>query len=54
MRKVSVASGVEYVLCQSPAALEPGGGTHDGNGLVHHPLADAEVVIDPSLDFLVF
>lgn len=36
-----------------PAALKPAGRAHDSHGLIHDPLADAEVVIDPSLDFFV-
>lgn len=36
----------------SSPALKPAGGTHDGHGLIHHPLANAKVVIDPALHFL--
>lgn len=38
---------------KSPAALEPAGRTHHGHGLVHDPLADTEVVVDPLLDVLI-
>lgn len=38
---------------KSSPALEPARRAHHGHGLIHHPLADAKVVIDPALHFLV-
>lgn len=40
-------------MYNSPPALEIAGGTQDGNGLIHHPLANAEVAIDPFLEVFV-
>lgn len=37
---------------RSPSALEPARRTHHGDGRIHHPLADSEVVVDPALHFL--
>jgi hypothetical protein len=38
---------------QSSLALKEAAGAGNGNGLVHHPLADAEVLVDPLGNFLV-
>jgi hypothetical protein len=37
---------------KSSSALEPARRTHHGHGLIHHPLADSEVIVDPTLHFL--
>ena len=47
LKSISPAEG------QSSSPLEPARGTHHGNRLVHDPLADAEIVINPPLDVLV-
>lgn len=36
---------------KSPPTLKKTGRAHDRDRLIHDPLADTEVVIDPSLDF---
>lgn len=42
-----------YPPSQSTPSLKPGGRAQDRNRLVHDPFADAEVVLDPSLDVFV-
>lgn len=37
----------------SPSPLEPAAGPGDGDRLIHHPLADAEILVDPLLHLLV-
>lgn len=44
---------VRNKLLESPLALKVAGGAQNRNRLVHHPLADAEVAIDPLLEVLV-
>ena len=38
---------------RSSRAVEPAAGAGDGGGLVHHPLADAEVPVNPLVDLAV-
>lgn len=38
----------------SSGALKVAAGSGDGNGLVHDPFADTEVLVDPSSEVLVF
>lgn len=35
----------------SPTTLKPAGRTHHSHRLIHDPLANTEVIIDPSLEF---
>lgn len=48
-----IAIRPSFIKGESPPALKPARGAHDGHGLIHHPLADTEVVVDPALHFLV-
>lgn len=36
-----------------PLSLEPTRGSCDGYGLIHHPLANSEVLVDPDVDIFV-
>lgn len=40
-------------MSNSTSPLEPARGAQDGDGLVHDPFTDTEVVLDPLLDVLV-
>lgn len=42
----------ERRIDNSSTALKPARGTHHGHGLIHDPLTNAKVVIDPALHFL--
>lgn len=39
---------------ESSLALKEAAGPGNGDRLIHHPLADAEILVDPLGDFLVF
>lgn len=39
---------------KSSLALKEAAGAGNGDRLIHHPLADAEILVDPPGDFFVF
>ena len=39
---------------RSSGAVEPSAGAGDSGRLVHHPLADAQIPVNPLVDFAVF
>lgn len=41
-------------LRESSLALKEAAGPGNGDGLIHHPLANAEILVDPLGDFFVF